>query len=254
MFLGTISSATSAGSCWRRQRLRSAIATARLAARLADDELVELGDDLARRQVLERDRPAIAIAGGSGPRRDGARSELLERQAVVGEDADLGGDPHRLAARSSAASSAVWRSSARAAASAKLPPEPIASRPSSSGCSRSPLPRDQEALLAVGDDHQRLELAQGAVGAPVLGQLDHGALEVARELLELGLEAGEERQAVGGAAGEADQHLALAGALHLRAPALTTVLFIVTWPSLGHADAAVAAHQEDGGVDAGYVA
>jgi hypothetical protein len=32
MFFGAISSRSSGGSCWRRQRLRSAIATARLAA------------------------------------------------------------------------------------------------------------------------------------------------------------------------------------------------------------------------------
>ena len=50
MFFGAISSASSGASFCRRMRLRSAIATARLAARLADDVLVELGDDLPRRQ------------------------------------------------------------------------------------------------------------------------------------------------------------------------------------------------------------
>jgi len=33
MFFGAISSRRSSGTCWRRQRLRSAIATARFAAR-----------------------------------------------------------------------------------------------------------------------------------------------------------------------------------------------------------------------------
>jgi hypothetical protein len=32
MFLGAISSRSSSGTCWRRQRLRSAIATARFAS------------------------------------------------------------------------------------------------------------------------------------------------------------------------------------------------------------------------------
>ena len=53
MFLGAISSASSGGSFCRRMRLRSAIATARLAACLPDDVLVELGDDLARRQRVD---------------------------------------------------------------------------------------------------------------------------------------------------------------------------------------------------------
>ena len=106
---------------------------------------------------------------------------------------------------------------------------------------------DQEASLAVGDDHQRLELAQGAIGAPVLGQLDDRALEVARELLELGLEAGEQRQRVGAAAGEADQHLSLAGALHLGRAGLDHGVVHRHLTVGGHAEAAVAAHQEDGG-------
>ena len=55
MFLGMMSSARSGGSFWRRWRLRRAMATARLAALLADDVLVELGDDFARRQLVERE-------------------------------------------------------------------------------------------------------------------------------------------------------------------------------------------------------
>ena len=55
MFLGMISSASSGESFCRRMRLRSAMATARLAGMLADDILVQLGDDLARRHLIERD-------------------------------------------------------------------------------------------------------------------------------------------------------------------------------------------------------
>ena len=110
------------------------------------------------------------------------------------------------------------------------------SRPSSSGWSRSPVPETRKLLLGVGDDHHRLELAQHAVGAPVLGELDDGALEILVELLELGLEAGEEREPVGGAAGEADQHLALAGALDLaRRPALMHRVAEGDLPVGGHA-------------------
>ena len=46
MFFGRISSRRSAATCCRRQRLRSAMATARFARALPDDVAVELGDDL----------------------------------------------------------------------------------------------------------------------------------------------------------------------------------------------------------------
>ena len=49
LFFGVISPRSFSSTCWRRQRLRSAIATARLAACLADDVAVELGDDLLGR-------------------------------------------------------------------------------------------------------------------------------------------------------------------------------------------------------------
>ena len=66
----------------------------------------------------------------------------------------------------------------------------------------------------------RLEPAQDAVGAPVLGELDRGAHQVALVLLELGLEALEQREGVGRAAGEAGEHLVVvaAGAPCARCP------------------------------------
>ena len=53
MFFGVTSAATSGGRRCRRMRLRRAMATAFLAARLADDEAVELGHDLARGEPVE---------------------------------------------------------------------------------------------------------------------------------------------------------------------------------------------------------
>jgi hypothetical protein len=55
----------------------------------------------------------------------------------------------------------------------------------------------------VGDGEHRLEPAQDAVGAPVLGELDRRSDEVALVLVELGLEALEQREGVGGRTGEA---------------------------------------------------
>ena len=53
MLFGEISSRIDSGARWRRQRLRSAIATAFFASRLPDDVAIELGDDLPRREVGE---------------------------------------------------------------------------------------------------------------------------------------------------------------------------------------------------------
>ena len=69
--------------------------------------------------------------------------------------------------------------------------------------------------LAVGDGEHRLEPAQHAVGAPVLGQLDRRAQQVALVLLELGLEALEQREGIGGGAGEAGEDLVVVQPAHL---------------------------------------
>ncbi len=47
MFFGVISARSGSVTCMRRQRLRSAMATARLAALLPDDVLVELLNDFS---------------------------------------------------------------------------------------------------------------------------------------------------------------------------------------------------------------
>ena len=69
--------------------------------------------------------------------------------------------------------------------------------------------------VAVGDGEHRLEPAQDAVGAPVLGELDRRALQLALVLVELGLEALEQRERVGGRAREAGEHAVVVQAAHL---------------------------------------
>jgi hypothetical protein len=69
--------------------------------------------------------------------------------------------------------------------------------------------------LGVGHRHHGFEPAQVAVGAPVLGELDAGAHQLARILLELALEPLEQGEGVGGGAGEAGDDLAAAEAAHL---------------------------------------
>ena len=66
--------------------------------------------------------------------------------------------------------------------------------------------RQQVHDARVGDEHHRFEPPQRAVGAPVARQFDRRALEVAAVLLELALEAAEQREAVGRRAGKSRQH------------------------------------------------
>ena len=63
MFFGMISSASSGGSFWRRVRLRSATATARLAAAWPTTYLSSSSDDFARGHVVECEG---LVFGGAG--------------------------------------------------------------------------------------------------------------------------------------------------------------------------------------------
>ena len=74
---------------------------------------------------------------------------------------------------------------------------------------------DDQRRFAVGDDQHRLQPAQHAVGAPILGQLHRRAHQVALVFFQLGLEAFEQGEGVGGATGEAGQYLVVIQAAHL---------------------------------------
>ena len=65
---------------------------------------------------------------------------------------------------------------------------------------------DDQRSFAIGHREHRLEPAQDAVGAPVLGELDRRAQQVALVLFELGFEALEQREGVRGAAGESGEN------------------------------------------------
>ena len=100
--------------------------------------------------------------------------------------------------------------------------------------------------LASATQQQRLEAAQAAVGAPVLGELDRGAGQVA-VLLQLGLEALEQREGVGGAAGEAGEDLAVVQAAHLAGVALHDGVAERDLAVAADRDTAVAPDAEDRG-------
>src|SRR5713226_4692416 len=68
-------------------------------------------------------------------------------------------------------------------------------------------------VLLVADQEQRFEMPQGAVGAPVFGQLHDGPGQVAVVFVELLLEPGKKRKGVGRTAGEPGQDLVVEQAL-----------------------------------------
>ena len=135
------------------------------------------------------------------------------------------------------------RASARAAASANGPPEPIAAT-SMLGLDHVAVAGDDEQLLRVADQQQRLEASQVAIGAPVLGELDGRAREVA-VLLELAFEALEQREGIRRAAGEAGEHLVVVEAAHLARVALHHGVAERDLAVAAHGDGAVAAHGEN---------
>ena len=80
MFLGTISSATVARQLLAPPAVAQRDRHRALGGALADDVLVELGDDLPRRQVVERElRPLGGGAGVGGP----AHSSSRVRRSLV---------------------------------------------------------------------------------------------------------------------------------------------------------------------------
>ena len=161
MFLGVTSSRSSGDSCWRRQRLRKRDRDRFLGVVLADDMLVERGDDRLGGQVVVH-----------SPTR-------LNRQPVVGEDADLGGDRHRPAGELFGVLLIVGQRLGRGE-------RIIAARADRGdpafGLQHVAVAGQDQHRLRVGDDHHRLEVAEIFVGPPVLGQLDRGAHQLAAML------------------------------------------------------------------------
>ena len=101
---------------------------------LADDVLVELGDDLPRRERFD----------GRGGRfgkvdRHGDATERFDRERVVGVDADRRGDVHGLLRDRARVERRVTRERLAPRPARTAPPDPIATIPSS-GSMRSPVP------------------------------------------------------------------------------------------------------------------
>src|SRR5215470_2767320 len=92
MFFGITSSRISGASCWRRQRLRSAIATARFASPWPT--MNRSSSETISRGVRA---PAVGSAGASSFFAGSAMVlQLFQNDVVIGVDADVGGNLHRL--------------------------------------------------------------------------------------------------------------------------------------------------------------
>ena len=207
---------------------------------LADDVAVELGDDLARAEAGR----GLLVRRPRGGRRVVVH-RLLEQDVAVGVDADVGGDLHGLArdvlGREGLAVDERAGGGEREAAAGADADEAVLRLQHVAGA------REHEADLLVGDRHHGLEPAQVAIGAPVLGQLDAGARELVRMLLELGLQPLEEGEGVGGGAGETGDHVALADAAHLLGVGLDDGVTQGYLAVAGHHDLRALADAEDGG-------
>src|SRR3974390_2191377 len=97
------------------------------------------------------------------------------------------------------------------------------------------------------------EPAKVAVGAPSLGELDRGAHELARILLELRLQPLEQRERVGGRARKAADHVALGQAAHLARIGLDDGLPDRHLPVAADDDGAALADRQDGGAVPGVL-
>ena len=106
---------------------------------------------------------------------------------------------------------------------------------------------DDQRMLAVGDRQHGLQAAQHAVGAPVLGQFDGGAQQVALVLLQLGLETLEQREGIRRAAGEAGQDLFVVEPPHLARRGLDYDVAERDLAVAAQRHAAAATHGKDGG-------
>src|ERR1700719_3930734 len=102
MFLGCTSSRSFSSSCSRRQRLRNAIATARLASfwpmmKRSSSETISRGEKSVIGLDYDRVKRAYGRHGGRTGILIAAASELFHRDVPVGVDAYVGRDVERAA-------------------------------------------------------------------------------------------------------------------------------------------------------------
>src|SRR5580700_5665753 len=158
MFLGVISWRNGSSTCMRRQRLRSAIATARLAASWP---MMCLSSSWTICRGVSADMLLAPRALGG--------VQLLDHHVAVGVNADVGGDVERaLDDRARIEGGALHQGTRRGERelSARADGGDVVV-----GLDHIAVTGNHEQLLRIPDQQQRLEPPQIAVGTPVLGQL-----------------------------------------------------------------------------------
>src|SRR6185312_1500288 len=211
MFLGVISWRSGSCTCMRRQRLRSAMATARLAASWP---MMCLSSSWTISRGVNDD---MLVCDASGASSCGVLPELLDSEMPVRVDADVGRDVER--ALRDAAGVELGRLEHRACRGERELPAGADRGRIDVRLDDIAVAGDHEELAGVADEQQRLQAPQITIGAPVLGELDGGAGQIA-VLLQLALEALEEREGVRRTAGEARDHLVVVELAHLARIAL----------------------------------
>src|SRR5450432_1017424 len=224
MFFGVISGRSDSTTCWRRQRLRRAIATARLAAfwptmclssssTISRGVICDMGRQFLDRQIAVRvdadvrsdiERSFDDVAGGQVPLHEGQGGGLCEAPTRTNRD------------------QVVLRFNDVAIA------------------------RDDIHVLGVRDTQQCLEPAQASIGTPILGKFNGGAGQVA-VFLEFSLEALKQSEGIGGAACEAGKHLVAVQPAHLACVALHHALAQGDLSIATDCDPPMAPHGENSG-------
>ena len=243
MFFGVISPRSGSGTCERRQRLRSAMATAFLAASwptmcLSSSWTISCGVIIERRRARAAGvligRGMAATLRASRPRGSGScRCRCRPRSRASCFTMSAGARSVLLEERD--------RRGLRVGAAAAHGDD------AALGLEHVAVAGDEERGLAVGHGEHRLEAAQHPVGAPVLRQLHRRAQQVALVLLELRLEALEEREGVGRGAGEAGEDAVVVEAADLARGGLDDDVAERHLPVAAHGDLAAAADADDGG-------
>src|SRR3954447_8993472 len=183
MFFGATSSARSGVSFWRRVRLRSAMATARFA-------LCCPTTYLSSSATICRGVSASAESCIRSGKVIGIGSELLDHDVRVRVDADAGRNRHGFLCDRARVERAVTCQSAGCGygvwAARPDPDNPVIRFDEVAGAG------EQEQLFAIHDDEHRLQATEGAIGPPVLGELDGRTLQLPPVLLQFRFEAREQ--------------------------------------------------------------
>src|SRR5690606_3214234 len=184
MFLGTISLRRGAGTCWRRQRLRSATATERL-ARFWPTMFLSSSETISPGVILVADMAWAlnGLPGLAGGRPDKAAGRAWRRLQgfddviLVGVDAQVAGDLERflddlgrrqVGVLQQGQGGRLGIGAARADGGQAV-----------LGLQYVAVAGQHQRMLAVGHDKHGFQPAQYAVGAPVAGQLHCGAHQAA---------------------------------------------------------------------------